>query len=214
MVSSVSVATEQALEEFSPLAAVGAAGTGPAHPGKRTERDMVCVAHVHDEKVMLDPARAPVPPGAAGVSTAVTTGAGPGAWKVGMGCPSAATTWTRGTPDRAHGALAVSRNTMAPASVEDEPPNLVKSTDAETDDAVHDVVRGATAVVAVVVGVADGEPPEQEESSPIEAVATIPTAVHRLMPASPPTEAESVPGRWPDSGTTPPGWPGRAGAAA
>jgi hypothetical protein len=71
------VLSEQAADELLPLVAVGAAGTEVVQPGKRTVRDMELVAHVQEENVMLEPARAPVPVGGAGERTAVTTLAGP-----------------------------------------------------------------------------------------------------------------------------------------
>jgi hypothetical protein len=55
-----------------PLVESGVAGIEPAHPVNRTVRDIVFVAHVHDEKVMLEAASVP-PPWAAGVRTAMGT---------------------------------------------------------------------------------------------------------------------------------------------
>jgi hypothetical protein len=58
---------------------------------------------------------------------------------------------------------------MAPASEDEEPPNLVKSTEAETDDAEQAATAGVVVrgrLVVDDVGVADGDPPEQAESTP------------------------------------------------
>jgi len=74
------VATEHGVVELVPLVVFGAAGTEVVQPANRTVREKELVAHVHDEKVMLAAARAPVPDGGAGVRTAVTSSAGPVAW--------------------------------------------------------------------------------------------------------------------------------------
>jgi hypothetical protein len=208
-----------------PLVAFGAAGTELPQPGNRTVREKELVAHVQDEKVMLEAAWAPVPAGAAGVRTAVTTLAGPISWYVGTGCPLVVTTWTRGTPCRAHGLLEVFRNTTAPASVDDVPPNLVKLMEAATADgeqvATAGVVVPGRLVVDEVEGVAEGAPPEQADSTPSDATASTeatPTARERgpgvvLMTASLPTAGESVRGPWPDTCTTRRRWPDRGGGA-
>jgi hypothetical protein len=44
-----------------PLVEFAAAGIEPAHPVNRTVRDMVSVAQVHEEKVMLDAPSVPPP---------------------------------------------------------------------------------------------------------------------------------------------------------
>jgi hypothetical protein len=56
------------------------AGIELAQPGNRTVREKEPTAQAQSENVMLEAARVPVPEGAPGVSTAVTSWAGPPAW--------------------------------------------------------------------------------------------------------------------------------------
>jgi hypothetical protein len=129
-----------------------------------------------------------------------------------MGCPSRPTTSTVGTPRSEHDVLPVSLKSTPPASEEDEPPNLVNSTDADTDDCEQAtaVVLAGLLVVGDVVWVAD-DPPEQAGSRPSDAaqrtdatrtvVARGPGTdgePNRVMPVSRPTEGESGRGPSPD----------------
>jgi hypothetical protein len=127
-----------------------------------------------------------------------------------IGWPSRAITATFGTPRKEQAVFPVLLKSSPPASDEDEPPNLVNSTEADTDDGVQAIELSlgfGALVVGDVVCVADG-PPEQAESRPSEAAQRTdatrtlvrgpgPEDPNPVMPVSPPTEGESGRGRWP-----------------
>jgi hypothetical protein len=86
---------------------------------------------VRDDHVTLEAAGFPP-----GLRTAATSWVGElGAWKLGIVCPLAPTSCTVGMPRSEQGLPAVLVNNTAPAGEVEEPPMVVKSMDADTDEA-------------------------------------------------------------------------------